>query len=79
MAPLGDCDSIQTNLTESSGRRLVRASTSTTRAIKRKINRAAVMKLAVTRATALGWAPPTPTTQKQSIVQQGQWWKRQVA
>lgn len=57
MATLGDCDSIQTNLTESSGRR--QQSEHVDNQSKRN-NKAAVMKLArlaVTRATALAWPP----------------------
>lgn len=54
MATLGDYDSIQTNLTESSGRRQQSEHVDNQ---SKRTNKAAVMKLAVTRATALAWPP----------------------
>lgn len=64
MATLGDCDSIQTNLTESSGQGQ-QSEHLDNQSNKKKNNRAAGMKLAcldVTRAMALAWPP------KQNIV-----------
>lgn len=79
MATLGDCDSIQTNLTEPSGRRPARASTSNNQSNEGKINTAAVVKLADKGHGTLPVPPPTALPQKQSIVHYSLWWKRQVA
>jgi hypothetical protein len=78
MATLGDCDSIQTNLTESSGRPPARASTSTIRVIKKIINKhSSRNEIGRQGPRHLPASPLTPVPpQIQSIVQHSLWWKR---